>query len=140
MKPFQWQPYLNETYNSVWKKIIASTKLSGSRAATMTEARRGVMPEHDITWKDLKSQYALQHGRCYWSGVPLQLENQSISYHPLAVSVDRIANEKGYHKDNIVLTARLINLGKNQYPSDAFPTVMEQFKEGIARKWWQLWK
>ena len=140
MTPFQYQPYLNGSYLSIWKKLLNNTKSSGSRAAYMTKAREGVMPEHNITVKDLMSQYAAQRGRCYWSGVPLRLEAQEISYHPLGLSVDRLINEKGYHKDNIVLTARLINLGKNQYPSELFPDVMEQFKYDINKKWWQFWK
>ena len=58
---------------------------------------------------------------------------------------------QGFHQseqgiaNNIVITARLINLGKNQYPSEGFPAVMREFKEGFtgyieSRKWWQFWK
>ena len=140
MKPFQYQPYLDSSFASTWRKILNRTKSSGSRAATMTKARKGVMPVHDITPRDLMSQYEKQQGLCYWSGVPLRLENQDIFYHPLALSVDRILNDKGYIANNIVITARLINLGKNQYPSEDFPTVMREFKEELTRKWWQFWK
>ena len=140
MKSFQYQPYLDGSYRRTWNKLLNNTRSSGGRAAFMTKARKGVMPEHSITAVDLMSQYAKQRGLCHWSGVPLRLETQDISYHPLGLSVDRLINEKGYHKDNIVLTARLINLGKNQYPSEDFPAVMDQFKKDINKKWWQFWK
>ena len=144
MKPFQWQPYLDESFVTTWKKILSGTKKSGNRAATMTNARKGVMPVHNITYKDIMSQYARQRGLCYWSGVPLRLEYQDVCYHPLALSVDRLLNDKGYIPNNIVVTARLINLGKNQYPSEDFPNVMQEFKEGftsmIKKGWWQFWK
>tara|TARA_R110002110_G_scaffold49716_9_gene147724 strand:+ start:117 stop:554 length:438 start_codon:yes stop_codon:yes gene_type:complete len=145
MKPFQYQPYLDSSFTPTWRKILNSTKSSGRRAASMTGSRKGVMPIHNITYRDIMAQYEKQQGLCYWSGVPLRLENQEIFYHPLALSVDRILNDKGYIANNIVITARLINLGKNQYPSEGFPAVMREFKEGFtgyieSRKWWQFWK
>lgn len=140
MKKFQWQPYLSDEFLPIWKKILSNTKSSGSRAAFMTKARKGVMPDHNITVNDLMGQYARQKGRCYWSGVPLRLEYQNIHYHPLGVSVDRIYNDKGYCRENIVLTARMVNLGKNQYPSQDFPAVMEEFKKEVSTRWWEVWK
>tara|TARA_R100001377_G_scaffold8853_2_gene4565 strand:- start:1940 stop:2362 length:423 start_codon:yes stop_codon:yes gene_type:complete len=139
MKTFQYQPYLDGSFKRIWRKLLNNTKSSGDRAATMTKSRKGVMPVHDITIRDLMSQYARQRGLCYWSGVPLRLEHQDVCYHPLALSVDRLLNDKGYLPNNIVLTARIINLGKNQYPSEDFPNVMQEFKEGFNRKWWQFW-
>ena len=102
MKSFQYQSYLDSSFTSTWRKILNSTKSSGRRAASMTGSRKGIMPIHNITYRDIISQYEKQQGLCYWSGVPLRLENQEIFYHPLALSVDRILNDKGYIKNNNV--------------------------------------
>ena len=56
------------------------------------------------------------------------------------LSVDRLGNDKGYYRDNIVITARMINLGKNQYSSENFPAIMQEFKEGFFGKRWHFWK
>lgn len=139
MKKFKYTDYLQDSYNKLWKKVYSSTKVSGARAACMTEGRKGQMPEHHITLQDIKDKYKDQKGLCYWSKTPLRLHYQKVSYHPLGVSVDRLENNKGYSKDNIVLCLRLINLGKNQYPSDEFPTVIEILKNDFTRKWWHIW-
>jgi len=132
--------YLKESFDSDWKKILSNTKSSGSRAAFMTESRKGRMPVHEITFKDLKSQYNRQNGLCYWSGVPMRLDYQKINYHPLALSVDRLDNDKGYVRDNFVICLRLINLGKNQYSSEEFPKVVTQLKRDLGVGWWCLWR
>tara|TARA_R110000744_G_C19078305_1_gene530972 strand:- start:204 stop:626 length:423 start_codon:yes stop_codon:yes gene_type:complete len=140
MKSFQYKSYLDGSYRRIWRKLLNNTKVSGRRADSMTKSRNGVMPEHNITVMDLMSQYSKQKGRCFWSGVPLRLENQDVCYHPLALSVDRLGNDKGYYRDNIVITARMINLGKNQYSSENFPAIMQEFKEGFFGKRWKFWK
>jgi len=140
MSRFKFVNYLDKSFDVLWKKLLSNTKSSGSRAAFMTEARKGKMPHHDITFEDLKRQYSMQGGLCYWSGTPLRLDYQTTNYHPLGLSVDRIDNGKGYVNGNFVICIRLLNLGKNQYPSEEFPKVMSQLKRDLGVGWWHFWK
>lgn len=140
MIKFKHVSYLSEDFDKDWRKLLSNTKSSGSRAAFMTESRKGRMPVHEITFKDLKNQYNKQNGLCHWSGVPMRLDYQTIKYHPLALSVDRLDNEKGYIPGNFVICLRLINLGKNQFSSDEFPKVISTFKRDLGVSWWCFWK
>ena len=57
----------------------------------------------DFTVEDLKDiWYNQQGGKCYWLGIPLKPEWTNISFHPLALSVDRLECGGDYIKDNIV--------------------------------------
>ena len=48
--------------------------------------------------------------------------------HPLAISVDRLDNKKGYVYGNVALTLRVFNLGKASYTGD-FKSVVNFIKE-----------
>ena len=103
-----------------WKKLLANTKASGRRAADHTVSRAGQMPEHDLTVHDLSSLFYEQNERCALIGIKINPEHIFIQRHPLAPSVDRLDNNKGYTKDNIQITSRLANLGKKDYDDELF--------------------
>ena len=77
-----------------------------------------------ITAADLESQWFKQDGKCYWLNMPLDLgllyKNHPDWYpkHPAAPSVDKIDESGDYTPDNIVITSRFANLGRNIYPHD----------------------
>ena len=77
-----------------------------------------------ITIEDLENQWKKQGERCYWFNIPLDLmllyNNHPDWYpkHPMAPSVDRIDDLKDYTPDNIVISCRFANLGRNIYPHD----------------------
>ena len=53
----------------------------------------------------------------------------SISRHPFAISVERLDNNIGYTFDNIVLTRRIFNLGRSDFPESEYNDVIRSLKE-----------
>ncbi len=76
--------------------------------------------ENTLTIEDLKQLWEEQEGRCKWLNVKISPDDLFISHSPFAPSVDRLDHNKGYHKDNVVLTTRLANRGRGAYTGDDF--------------------
>lgn len=94
----------------------------------------------EITVDDLKELFRHQEGRCAILGTKLDPYKVFVSNHPLAPSVDRLDNTKGYTLDNIQICSRFANFGKCSYPHEQMGPVVEQIKEGFVKKsWWSNW-
>jgi len=78
----------------------------------------------DITLEFLWDLYIQQGGRCYYTGLDLEL----IKDNEYTISVDRIDSSKSYMKNNIVLTCRYVNFFKNNLSIDQFITLLENIK------------
>ena len=74
----------------------------------------------NITIDDLKTQWEVQSGRCYWLGIEMSLEDLFVTRSPFAPSVDRLDPDGHYTKENIVLTSRFANLGRGAYRGEDF--------------------
>jgi hypothetical protein len=72
--------------------------------------RRGV--DHNLTIDDINELYNKQNGLCYWFKIPLSPSN--IKKHPQQPSIDRLDQNKGYTKDNVVLSCYSANIGRNE--------------------------
>jgi len=68
--------------------------------------------EHTLTVDDINEIFDNQEGLCYWFNVPLIPSNYS--KHPQQPSLDRLNRNKGYTKDNVVLTCYSANIGRNE--------------------------
>jgi len=68
--------------------------------------------ENTITIDDINEMFDKQNGLCYWFKVPLVPSNKS--KHPQQPSLDRLDRNKGYTKDNVVLTCYSANIGRNE--------------------------
>jgi hypothetical protein len=77
---------------------------------------RGI--ENTITIEDINELYEKQNGLCYWFKVPLSPSNER--KHPQQPSLDRLDRNKGYVKDNIVLTCYSANIGRNENDLDTW--------------------
>jgi len=111
------------------KKLISNIKFSQTRNAARKKMGSDLMVQNiEITAEDLMQKYSEQNGRCYLSGVSFNEDYNYITRHPLAISVDRIDNKKGYFYDNFALTLRIFNLGKGSYTGD-FEAVISLIKE-----------
>lgn len=74
--------------------------------------------EKPLSLDDLNDLYVVQQGKCYYTGV--QLEVGAKINNPNAPSLDRIDNAKGYCKSNVVLCLKWVNLARNSIPVEEF--------------------
>jgi len=87
----------------------------------------------EITWEDLQQKYHQQNGLCHWFKIPIDLSHNLISWHPLAASCDRLDNNVGYTKDNIVITTRFSNLGRGACSEDIFIESLNTIKKVLSK-------
>jgi hypothetical protein len=104
-----------------WKKLMKNVRESSRSKGYTKRASLSVT----ITWEDLKKQFEKQDGRCFWSNVPIDPMSVFNIRSPMAMSVDRIDNKKGYTKRNICLTIRFVNLGRRD---STYPQMMKCMK------------
>jgi hypothetical protein len=123
-----------------WKKLMGNLRLNGHRKK---EHDRG-NPEHgirgsssrrviDVTEKDLKKIYERQKGKCYWFNVELNPMDIFVTHNPMAMSVDRIDNDRDYYYDNIVICCRLANLGRSTCGYKRFKRIVKKLKNEISQ-------
>ncbi len=136
-----------------FKKLLANVKSTAKvRPLRRTVSKSGTanIPYEElpitITAEDLKMLFEKQGGRCAMLGTELDPQNIFIARHPLAPSVDRLDNTKGYELDNIQICSRFANFGKCAYPDDKMAPVIEKIKAGILsqtkpmkKTWWRFW-
>ena len=106
-----------------WLKLLKKVELCGSSQASRSRVKRVT-----ITKEDLKEQFSKQDGRCYWFGIPIDINDVYTSNNPLAPSVDRLDNDKDYHKNNIVLCTILANMGRGRCGKRAFRRIVQKIK------------
>ena len=88
--------------------------------------RRGIHAPCDFGAEHLYELYASQRGRCYWTGVQLELDTMG---KPCSVSLERLDNDRGYLKGNVVLATRAANLARNTAPVEEFRAFIRMIKE-----------
>ena len=77
----------------------------------------------DITWEDLEAIFKEQMGKCYWFGIKLDPTGIFESYNPMAISADRIDDDKGYIERNVVICCRMANLGRGKCKATDFESI-----------------
>jgi hypothetical protein len=124
----------NSDQEKYWKTLWKNVNMSsiGGAAGMRTETnpklsgriRKGNQSTRrhhiSITIDDLKEQWEIQNGLCYWLDISMSLPDLAITRSPFAPSVDRINSSVGYVKDNIVLCTRFANLGRGAYDREDF--------------------
>lgn len=114
-----------------WKKVMANMKVSSRRryhvkeGGDKAEVRKTRIYAITVTPNDLQAIFEEQGGLCYWLGTPLDPNSVFIPNNPLAISTDRLDNDRDYSRDNIVITTRFANLGRGSTPADEFRSMAD---------------
>lgn len=125
-------------------KNCALDKVKESRAKHWARViRNEIWKRHNQTGIDVEvdeefilNLFDVQGGRCYWSG--LEMIPSSISKYPFQPSLDRLDNDKGYLKTNVVLCCFSMNMGRNSIPKELFEEfILKIKKEGVSTKLWK---
>ena len=100
--------YINNRSNKWFVYLFKNCKKSNKKYSTQV---------------DFDSYYLLelfenQNGLCGYFKIPLFITE--IYKHPFKPSIDRIDNNKGYTKDNIVLCCLMANMGRNSCDYDVW--------------------
>jgi hypothetical protein len=74
--------------------------------------------EFDIDTNYILELYEQQNHRCYWFGI--ELEPSNVNRYPAKPSLDRLDSNKGYIKDNVVISCMAANIGRNSCAADIF--------------------
>lgn len=113
----------NEKYIEWQEKNLIKYRLGSLRRAAKTRNL-----EFNITEEDIQEQFILQEGKCFYSGINLNIKDigEFCSF-----SVDRIDNELGYTKENIVLTIAKINTMKSDLTLVDFQYLIKRLAERI---------
>jgi hypothetical protein len=81
--------------------------------------------EHDINLAFLETLWINQNGRCYYSNIPM-----NFSKNEWRVSIERVNNEKGYVKDNVVLCCLEFNT-RSQWTQDKVDEMLSILDKNI---------
>ena len=111
-------------------KIRAEYRKNDLRVGNQSTKRHKI----DITIDDLKNLWKIQKGKCYWLGIDMSLEDLFIPHSPFSVSVDRLNSDRGYHRNNIVLTTRFANRGRGSYDDTNFDERLNSLLENRTKE------
>lgn len=116
-----------------FNKLLQNVNLNASRppptrvSGTETDYARQHTKEVDLTAEYLMNLfYEKQERKCYWLGVELNPAWIFESGHPLSLSVDRLGTD--YLQGEVVISCRLANLGRRDYPEEDFKKVVTYLK------------
>ena len=73
--------------------------------------------------------YNNQNAKCYWFGI--DLIPSRTPRHPYQPSIDRLDNDKGYTKSNIVLCSLMANMARNSLQEHEWKDIIKDFKHQI---------
>ena len=103
-------------FNKLFNNVLSSAKPPEEKGLGVrvegkgrTEAR-----EVSLTPQIIEDIFNEQDGKCALSGADLDLDALYIPNSPLAPSVDRISNNFGYHRDNVHIVLRFVNMGRGE--------------------------
>ena len=110
------------------KSALSGPKGSGQKILDPDYVPRKI----DMTIEDLKDiWFKKQGGKCYWLDIPLDPKWVNESWHPLALSIDRLECGGDYVKDNIVICCRLANVGRSRFNKDNFVEVIDYIRANL---------
>ena len=113
-----------------WKTLISKAKTA---ARPGQEKKNGIKRTEplDVTIDEmyLIKQFSKQDGKCYWTEFPIDPHGVYEKNNPLAPSLERLDESKGYIAANVVICLRLFNLGRQRCPENKFRGQIKLLKE-----------
>lgn len=113
------------------------TKIASSNNRKKMKEKQWNPPKILISPIEIENKWYEQDGKCHWTGMELDMgllfdENENYyPMHPLAPSIDRIDSNGDYEYNNIVICARMMNLGRTTFDFDKFYDVMIKVTESL---------
>lgn len=112
-----------------FKRLFQNMMMSGARSQRAKASHRDAHYPIAVSIDDIRRKYDEQHGRCFWTGMPLRLADVFESYNMEMPSIDRLDPTQGYDYDNIVITSRFLNVGRGRMS----PERTRQFLQRVAK-------
>jgi hypothetical protein len=78
---------------------------------------------YEIDVDILKAKFEAQDGRCFYSGIPFDMEGNDRRF---SLSIERVDNSLGYIESNVVLVCTVVNSMKNNL-------TLAEFKEIVGK-------
>lgn len=93
---------------------------------------KGRNKSYNVSIDDLRKQWAIQHGKCVYTNIPLILATHTEYNHPkfMQASIDRIDSKKGYEVGNIQFVSAACNFAKNSMSHDEMKAFIDIIKFG----------
>ncbi len=113
-----------------WKTLL-SKKLNSYKLVMNKDRRCIGKRDIRLTWENLRDQFELQKGRCYWLGVKIEPQGIFESWNHLAPSIDRLDTELPYQPGNIVITTRFANLGRGMLTEKQFIPQIKKLRKQL---------
>jgi hypothetical protein len=113
-----WRNKCMEYPNIMFGRALANSR---NRAK-----KRGI--DFDLSREYIKSLFDEQDGKCYYSGIPLNIVKESAEavHDPLKMTLDCIDPAKGYIKGNVVWCAYCVNAFKQKMNTDQMVEICKE--------------
>ena len=128
--------------HGVWQKPTSPNnrarldkKLTTCGIPRGTNAKDWIPSRCTLTEQDLSTLWDAQGRVCYYFKIPLDFGLLFKNYHgyyskhPLAPSVDKIDDKGDYTLDNVVISSRFANYGRNVYPFEGMHDIVNLILE-----------
>ena len=138
--------YIKNKNANAWKVVYqncignTSKHLRVGKVTASQENQLSKTVDPNFTWQDVEQKWLEQGKKCGWLKVRLDPEDVFIKNHPLAPSIDRVDTTKPYSYDNVIVSCRLVNLGRGRYDDEEFGKLLnERFIPDIIQGYAHLW-
>lgn len=100
------------------------------RSAKAKKYSRKFSAELDVSidQKWVQEQLSKQGFRCYWTGVPFDMDLSRRDTNPRSPSLDRLDNNRGYTPDNVIICMWCVNRMRGATSVAEFSEIIHQIK------------
>ena len=116
--------YRAEIHRKESKRFANCSKVARFLYNKSKASSRKRILEHTLTPEQIEAQLEKQDFKDYYTGIKPEDYKE--------YSIDRINSDKGYNKDNIVITTNKINVMKSDLSTDEFKEIITQLYNNIS--------